>query len=310
MNPTSHLYTSLVSAFRAVALVTLTAFTVFTAQAQDGSGSASEGAIGIGGEGEISSGSASGEASGATATYSPGNTDLGGSTVTLARAIFNGVIVSNGTVSASTEHEVRSGEVTAVLTGSAILQKLGSAPFTLNSASTYTGSSAIVAGTFKLGASGTIASTPSIRVVVGATFDVSDVSGGFALGNGQRATGGGNIVGPLTVGSSAFLAPGNSPGTLTFEDGLSFDPNSILDLELGSVSDLILVTGGTLADFQISDFTLGDAINGYDYFIDFNGNTLELSAFAVPEPVTYPLLAGTVALAAVIVRRRVANPTS
>ncbi len=296
-----------------------------------GSGTGGDTGSGTGGD----TGSGSG---GQTITYGPADTDLGGGTVTLATAIFNGGTVSNGTFSAS-NYQAYSGEVTAVLTGNAPLSKNSPDDFTLSSASTYTGSTHVLEGTLKLGATGSIANSSIISIASGATFDVSEVAGGFTLTSGQEFRGMGNVIGGLTVTDSANLTPGSfgNVGTLTFAGGLAFQSGAILNFDLGSVSDLLAVsagllagpssgaitlnlynygdfaagtyllfdfTGATLNDFDLADFTLGYAPNGYHYYIDFNGSTLELSAHAIPEPATVGFTLGAAALAAVIVRRR------
>ena len=284
------------------------------------------------------SGSASQSASGSgiIITYGPTDTNLGGGTVTLTTAIFNGGTVSNGTLVSDT-YTANSGDVTAILTGTAGLTKNTSSTFTISSASTYTGDTNISAGTLKLGTGGSITSSPIISISSGATFDVADVSGGFNLVSGQSLNGGGSVAGALTVGAGATL--NNRNGPLTFTGGLALNDGATLNFDLGSASHLIAVSGGvltgpssgaitlnlsdsgdfaagtytlfdftgaTLSSFDLADFTLGTAPLGYDYSIDFNGSTLQLTAAAVvvPEPATAALGFGSAALVAVLVRRR------
>src|SRR5690606_7742699 len=101
-----------------------------------------------------------------------------------------------------------------------------------------------------------------ITVGSGATFDVSAVTGGFTLGSSQTLGGGGSIAGLTTIGSGAALAPGSSPGTLTFTNGLTLDAGAILNFELGTVSDLIAVTGGTLTGPSAGTVTLNLSDSG------------------------------------------------
>ncbi len=289
------------------------------------------------------SGSASQSASGSGSsptTYGPGNTDLGGGTVTLAVAIFNGGTVSNGTLAASDGYTANSGEVTAILTGTAGLSKAytDTSTFTISSASTYTGDTGISYGTLKLGAGGSITGSRIITIGFDATFDVADVPGGYSLVSGQSLNGAGSVAGALTVGAGATLT--NRNGTPTFTGGLALNDGATLNFNLGSGIGLIAVsgssltgpssgaitlnlsddgdfaadtaytlfdfTGATLAGFDLADFTLGTAPLGYDYSIEFNGNTLQLTAVAssVPEPATAALGFGSAALVAVLVRRR------
>jgi fibronectin-binding autotransporter adhesin len=210
---------------------------------------------------------------------------------------------------------------------------------TLSAANTYSGNTQVSAGTLKLGASGSIANSSSINVASGAVFDVSATS--FTLGSTQTLTGAGSITGPLTLGNGAHLAPGTSGvGTLTFNSGLTFNTGSVLDFQLGSSSDLISITSGTLAGtsgtggitlnlfnsggftantynlinfngatasgFETTDFSLGSQIGGYTYAFQINSNVLQLvaTATAVPEPATTAALFGLGATALVIWRRR------
>ncbi|MCP5530621.1 MAG: autotransporter-associated beta strand repeat-containing protein [Opitutaceae bacterium] len=225
----------------------------------------------------------------------------------------------------------------AVIGGGGGLTKTGAGTLTLNAANSYTGNTTINEGTLVLGADGVIAST---TLIVGndAIFDVSAVAD-FTVGEFQTLGGTGSIEGALTLGSGATLAPGNSPGTLTFSDGLTLEAGAILNFELGTVSDLIAVTGGTLtgpssgsvmlnladsggftagiytlfdytsatlSDFDTTDFSLGTTIAGYDYSFNLTGTALQLIAVtsAVPEPATYAAILGALALSFVIYRKR------
>lgn len=164
---------------------------------------------------------------------------------------------------------------------------------------------------------------------------------GLFVGPAATLGGSGTLGGHTTIYTGATLAPGNSPGTLTFTDGLTLFEGAILNFELGTVSDLIRVTGGTLtgpdsagglilnladsggftaasytlfdftgattSSFTTSDFSFGNTIAGYTYSLALVGSTLQLTAVAasaVPEPSTYAAFAGLAALALMIVRRR------
>jgi hypothetical protein len=101
---------------------------------------------------------------------------------------------------------------------------------------------------------------------------------------------------PVTAGSDVILAPGNSPGTLTFNAGLTLAPGGSLDFEVanatgsaGSGYDLVRISGGSLdiTATSASPFTIrvlsltpagtpGDAFNfsssnGYSWML-YQGN--------------------------------------
>ena len=147
--------------------------------------------------------------------------------------------------------------------------------------------------------------------------------------------GDGVINAATTVEAGSRIAPGNSPGTLTFTEGLTLEDGAILDFELGTLSDLILVTDGTLAgpldgyitlnlanaggfaagvytlidfsgaervNFDADRFELGSLISGYTYEISLDGNQLLLTAEAIPEP-SAALLAALAAIALLLFRQ-------
>ena len=282
----------------------------------DDSGS---GVIGEGSSTESGTDSGSGGGSGLTPTSydAPQTYDLGGGTVALATAILNGGTVTNGTLNVSSTIDGRSGSVTAQLTGTAALLKHTGGTLTLAGSNTYTGATNIDAGSLLVTGS------------LGATS--TTVSSGATLG------GTGTIGGPTLIKSGGILEPGTSPGTLTFTDDLTFESGAILDFELGSASDLIVVSGGTLAgpssgtltfnltagagfsantytlftfaettllDFDLDDLAFGLTPSGWDYALDLTGNSLQLHVSAIPEPASIAFSIGGLALAVALLRRR------
>ncbi|MBI2512677.1 MAG: autotransporter-associated beta strand repeat-containing protein [Opitutae bacterium] len=202
------------------------------------------------------------------------------------------------------------------------LTKSGEGILVLSGTNSIAGATALNAGTLRV--NGSLTAT-AVTVASGATL-----------------AGSGTIGGATEFLSGGILAPGNSPGTLTFTDGVTFDAGAILDFELGTASDLIRVSGGTLtgptsgtitlnfsdsggftaasytlvdfsgattSSFDASDFTLGSTIGGYTYQLSLAGSTLQLvaTASAVPEPATYAALFGLAALGLVARRRRSAR---
>ena len=194
--------------------------------------------------------------------------------------------------------------------------KEGSGTQILGGASTYTGATTVSEG--MLVVNGSLANT-AVTVASGATLGGSGTIGGLA-----------------TFESGAHLAPGNSPGTLTFTNGLTLNDGAILDFQLGTASDLIVVSGGVLSadgtitvnltdsgGFTAGTYTLIDAtgaslssigatsfdlattIEGYTYTFAQNGDLFQLTATsAVPEPATYAALAGIAMLGLVACKRR------
>ena len=218
------------------------------------------------------------------------------------------------------------------ITGAITLAKTGASTLTLSGNNTYTGNTDITAGALALGSGGSIANSGVINVASGATFDVSAVSGGFALASGQTLMGAGTVSGATTINGN--LAPGNSPGTLSFADGLSLGSTSTSTFEITGIGagqfDRVIVTGllnfgGTLA-LNNTGYTAvyGDSVDLFDWttttgnFSSITGTDLggglswDTSSLystgvimVVPEPSTYALLvAGGVGSLLMFRRRR------
>lgn len=206
------------------------------------------------------------------------------------------------------------------LGGTASLNHTGSGTLTLTGASTYSGSTSVSNGTLRI--NGSIAGS-------GVTVQSSGTLGGT-----------GTIGAPATFASGAHLAPGDLTGTLTFSAGLTLATGSILDFALGTASDRIALSGGSLtgpgsvggvtlnlsdsggftagtytlinytsatlpSGYAADSFALGTTIAGYTYNLSLSGNSLVLSAVsAIPEPSTYAALAGAAALALAASRRK------
>ena len=141
------------------------------------------------------------------------------------------------------------------------------------------------------------------------------------------------VLGAITVGSGATLAPGNSPGTVTFDNNLTltlgstsnFEVNAWspgnYDLALGGVGGLTATFGGTLNVTFASGFNTLGSVKIFDfaayssafgtknfyglasgYTASFNDATGALTV--VPEPATWGLLAFSLTTVMVLRRRK------
>lgn len=186
---------------------------------------------------------------------------------------------------------------------------------TLGSATnTYTGATKIDAGTLALTANATLVSN-SIQIANGATFDVSTRSA-FTVATGKALGGDGTVTGNLSFASGAnFIF--NTTATLDVSGAVSFD-NSF------GVANLVNADGSTVSwaaiqpgvynlltngsDFSnITNFGSGNRVDlgdGKFAFFDAISGNLALNVSAIPEPSSFALLGGLIALGFVASRRR------
>ncbi len=191
-------------------------------------------------------------------------------------------------------------------------------------------------------------SSGAIAVETGGTLEL----GNFALESGSTLENNGTLVfngdatsaDPLVLGGviggsgvlttpevtlSGTVSPGNSPGTLTVVGNVVFTPDSLLEFQLGTVSDLLVVNGDLVLDgilnvFDSSGFglgtyvlidyagtltdnglSLGELPGGFDYTIenDAANTRISLVVAPIPEPGGGVLILGGLAMLAAWRRR-------
>jgi PKD repeat protein len=124
----------------------------------------------------------------------------------------------------------------------------------LSGINTYSGATIINNGTLAVIGTGLITNTPNISIASGATLDVSGRAGGsMTLVSGQTLQGNGTVQGSLILANGSTLSPGGSSvGTLMFLNDLVVSNAAVLRYDLGSNSDLTVVS---------SNLTLGGILN-------------------------------------------------
>ena len=109
-------------------------------------------------------------------------------------------------------------------------------------------------------------------------------------------TGGGTLEGPVTIGPTATVSPGNSPGMLTVEGSYTQQANSALAIEIGGLVsgtefDVLDIVGSASLDgtLDVSLFDLGGDLfeplagNTFDVLTATDGITGEFSSHDLPD---------------------------
>ncbi len=188
----------------------------------------------------------------------------------------------------------------------ATLQKSAGTGISLFAGSPFTNSGTILAQTGTIAFNNQFTQNAGSTVLAGGAITANNFPMNF---NGGSLTGAGTITGSASFGN-ATIAPGNSPGTIAFTGNLSLSAGSVLDFELGTISDLITVGGNLtldgslnvtgLAGFDSGTFTLidytgtltnnglnvGIAPSGFNYQVvnDLANTRIDLVVAAIPEP--------------------------
>jgi autotransporter-associated beta strand protein len=182
------------------------------------------------GTGRVSLGSAAGISR--TITISANTLTLGG-------------IISNGTTATA-------------------LTKEGSGTLKLGGANSYTGATAVNAGTLEIALDGSTHASSAVTVSnSGSALVVNGLVNGTLVANlSTTLSGTGTIVGAATI--NGVHAPGNSPGIQIFTNGLSYGSTATLNAEFvgntlslrGTDYDGVNVTGGNLVIDSLATLAL------------------------------------------------------
>ena len=152
---------------------------------------------------------------------------------------FLGPITLNGTCQFSFTPNIN---LQGPIDGSGTLLKTGSGTVILSATNSYSGSTIISNGTIQVSTTGSISSCTNMFVNGGATFDVSQVTG-FTLTPSQTLSGRGTVLG--SVVANGTIAPGASAGTLTFNNDLTLNGTTVMEVSNDGVltNDLVNVSG-------------------------------------------------------------------
>lgn len=223
-----------------------------------------------------------------------GNFTFGGSS---SLNLGNGLVALGGNVQVTVNANTLT--VGGVISGGGdSLTTTGGGTLALSAANTYSGNTTIGGGTLALTGGGSIASSPSIIVNNGATFDVSGVSSTFTLGGSQSLLGNGTVNGAVATSSGSQIQAdaGVAYGTNTFNNNLTLVSGAVASFQLGTVAngtnDLIIV-GGTLTlsgnTINLSAPSASVNLGPGDYTLFTSPNSISGTAAATPNWVVRPL---------------------
>ena len=140
------------------------------------------------------------------------------------------------TLNPATSESFSLGSVLANASGSITnrVVKTGAGTTVLNAANTYSGSTAVTGGTLALTGSASIANTTGINIQIGAFFDVTALSGAFALGATQTLQGAGTLnAAGRNIAVAGAITPGNGIGQMSVSTNtLQFGSTSALDIAM------------------------------------------------------------------------------
>lgn len=227
--------------------------------------------------------------------------------------VLTGSLRLEGTISAATDatstrtlildgagtSNLVSGPLTNATTGNLqllALAKTGSGTWTLNAANSYTGVTEVQAGTLKLGAAASIASSSSITLFSGATFDTSAVVG-FTLA-GQTLAGSGTVLGDTSLLPGSVLNPGGSAdaGSIAFNGRLELAGGTLRTNLLTSTlaapaqQDIVSVAGDVhlTAPGVVEVIPTGTLLAGSHSVVTYTGSLVgDVNTLSVNNPTRY-----------------------
>jgi filamentous hemagglutinin family protein len=187
-----------------------------------------------------------------------GRFDLGGFAQTLFAVHLTGGSLVNGTLTSSSAFDMQAGTASAVLAGSAGLNKTGAGTVTLDNTEAYTGATTVSNGTLALGASGHLSTASTLVVSNTGTFNLGVQSQTLA---GVQQSGGTISGGTLTSTTDFDMQAGSATSVLAGSVGLNKTTGGTLTLSgANSYSGTTSIGDGTLALGANNTLPAGSAV--------------------------------------------------
>jgi len=197
----------------------------------------------------------------ATLTLGGSNTFSGG--VTISSGVLQigaGGTIGGGAVTNNAAlifNNAASNAINNAISGTGSLTISGGSTVALNAASPYSGSTTISSGT----------------LLVNNTIG----NGAVAVTSGGRLGGNGKIGGAVTVSSGGILMPGNLVGTLTVASNLTLNAGSIMNFDLGTANDRVVVSNNLSLNCTLNVTNSGAFGSGTNTLFTYGGSLLASS---------------------------------
>lgn len=175
------------------------------------------------------------------------------------------------------------------ITGAGNLVKVGSGTLTLSGANSATGSMTVSNSTLVLTVDAAPVSNNVVKVVSGATLNVSGLAGStLSVGPdvvAQTLTGSGTVTGNVLVGTNGTVNPGDGIGALTVTGNLTLGGKLVMELNTTNTpatNDTLVVSGTLTVGGTLTVTNLGPALQGGNTFKLFSTGVTGFTATNLP----------------------------
>ena len=212
----------------------------------------------------------------------------GTATLTLAgsNSFTGGVTINSGTLQIGPGGTIGAGNVT----NNFALAFSNSATNTVSGIISGNGTLTVSSGTVVLDGNNTYTGATSVN---GGTLLVNNAigTGLVTVASGARLGGNGTVRGSATINSGGILMPGNPVGTLTIGSNLTMNAGSVMNFDLGTSSDRVIVSNNLSLTCTLNVTNSGTLGSGTFTLFTYGGNLLasSITLGSVPSGKLYAL---------------------